>query len=350
MSPRHLIGLGVLAAGLIAAVLVWNRREQPIEVEAQSLIFPDLGQRQDRIDSIRVFGAGNALLVSVKKQSGIWRVLERNGWPANAGKISETLFQLAQVRAQEAKTADPALYSKIGVEALSDRWAQGMELRLDGGGKPLRLLIGHAHVNHDGNYVRVNDGAQSWLTDRAVDISRDPVDWLDHHLVDRPLARIEQVQVVSGDDGGYSLTHRDDRFRLADLPSAAMGDSHAGDAMAGFLDQLEFDDVADDDGKALAERRTTFVGVDGVTIEVDAWREKGKVWARLSAKIDEAHAHDWLAEASKNNTQQQADGLKKLRDQVSVWQSRFAGKRFLLPNFKSAILLMSRGQILKGAE
>jgi hypothetical protein len=350
MSARQLILLGMLAAGLIAAVLVWNRREQPIEVEAQSLIFPDLAQRQDSIDGIRVFGAGNALLVSMKKQAGIWRVLERNGWPADAGKVGEMLFLLSQARLQEAKTADPSLYARIGVESLADHWAQGLELRLDGGGKPLRLLIGHAHVNFDGNYVRVNDGAQSWLSDRPLTVSRDPVEWLDHHLIDRPLARIEQVQVVSTDGGSYSLAHRDDRFRLTDMPSAAMGDSHAGDAMAGFLDQLELDDVADDDGKASIERRVDFLGVDGVTIEIDAWREKGKVWARLDARIDESRAGQWLAEDGKEISEHGADALKNLHEQVAVWQARFAGKRFLLPNFKSAILLMSRGQILKGAE
>jgi hypothetical protein len=348
MRARQLLLLGVLAAGSIAGAFYWDRRERPIEVEAQSLIFPDLAQRQDSIDGIRVLGAGNATLVAMKKQAGVWRVSERNGWPADAGKISETLFLLSQARLQEAKTADPALYSKIGVEALSDRWAQGMELRLDGGGKPLLLLIGHAHVNFDGNYVRVNDAAQSWLTDRRLDISRDPVEWLDHHLIDRPMTRIAQVQVESA-DGNYALAYRDDRFRLVDVPPAAMGDSHAGDAMAGFLDQLRFDDVADDD-KTPAERKVRFLGVDGVSVEVDAWREQGKVWVRLNTAIDEPALDKWLADTSKSDPQQRADVLKKLRDQVAVWQERFAGKRFLLPSFKAAILLMSRGQIIKGAE
>lgn len=350
MRARQLLVLGVLAAASIAAALYWDRREKPIEAEPQSLIFPDLAARQERIERIRLTGAGNALLVDLKKQAGVWRVSERNGYPADAGKVNQTLFLLAQARLQEAKTADPALYAKIGVEPLSDRWAQGMELRLEGGGQPLRLLIGHAHTNFDGHYVRVDDRAQSWLTDRPLDISRNPVDWLDHHLVDRPLSRIEQVQVDSADGNGYALAFRDDRFRLVDAPSAAMGDSHAGDAMAGFLDQLNFDDVAADDGKTTAERKVRFLGVDGVSIEVDAWRDHGKVWARLIASTDEPRLEKWLADAGKGDSRQRADTEKKLRDQIALWQVRFTGKRFALPNFKSAILLMSRGQILKGAE
>ena len=350
MSARQLLALGLLAAALVAAALYWSRREQPIEVEAQSLLFPELAQRQDRIDGIRMSGAGNATLVDLKKISGLWRVTERNNWPADAGKISQLLMLLSQTRLQEAKTSDPALYSKIGVEALGDRWAEGAELRLDGGGKPLRVLIGHTHVGMDGDYVRVNDAAQSWLTDRHLDISRNPVDWLDHHLIDRPLARIEQVQIDSTDGNSYALAFRDDRFRLVDIPSAAMGDSHAGDAMAGFLEQLNFDDVADDDGKAAIERKVRFLGVDGVWVEVDAWRDQGKVWIHLDTGIDPSRLARWLNDTGKTDPRQRTDAEQKLRAQVAVWQQRFAGKRFLLPSFKAAILLMSRGQVLKGAE
>jgi hypothetical protein len=350
MSPRQLLVLGVLAAGSIAGALYWSRSEQPVGIQAQSLIFPGLQQRQERIDGIRVLGAGNAPLVSLKKQAGVWRVLERKGWPADAGKVSQTLFLLAQARLLETRTAEPAQYAKIGVEGLNDRWAQGMEVRLEGGGPPLRVLIGHAHLNQDGNYVRVGDAKQSWLSDRLLDISRDPVQWLDHHLIDRPLARTEQVQVDSADGNSYQLAFRDDRFRLVGIPSAAMHDSHAGDAMAGFLDQLNFDDVADDDGTALAERKVRFLGVDGVSVEVGTWRDQGKVWIRLAAALDEARLERWLTDTGKTSAKERTDATNKLREQVGAWQSRFSGKRFLLPSFKAAILLMSREQILKGEE
>jgi hypothetical protein len=350
MKARQLLALGALALVLSAGLLYWTQRERPIEAEPQSLIFPDLAQRQESIDSIRLLGAGNAPLVTLSKRNGVWRVRERGGWPADAGKISQMLFQLSQTRLLEAKTDDPALYARIGVEPVGGRSAQGMELRLDGGGKPMRLLLGHSRGNPDGDYLRVGDGKLSWLSDRHLDISRDPVEWLDHHLVDRPLARIAEVQIDSIDEGHFVLAPRDDRFRLTDLPSAAMGQSHAGDAMAGALDQLELDDVGDDDGKATIERHVRFLGVDGADIDLAAWRMQGKVWARLTATLDEARANAWLAQSGKTDPGQRAAALQPVRTQVAAWQARFAGKRFAIPNFKAAVLLMSRGQILKGAE
>lgn len=350
MSARQLVVLAIVAAGLIVAALVWNRRQQLDPEQARALVFSELAQRQFTLDNLRLLGAGNRPLVTLQKRRGVWLVHERNDYPADAGKVGGSLFALAQTHLQEAKTADAAHYPRIGVEALSSPQAQGMQLRLEGGGPTLRLLIGHAHVNFDGDYLRVNDGAQAWLSDRHLDLSRDPVDWLDHHLIDRPLARIAQVQVESADSPGYTLVHRDDRFRLADLPSAAMGESHAGDALAGFLDQLSFDDVAVDDGKAVVERRVNFVGVDGVQIEVMAWRVQGKVWVRCQATLDEKRANDWLAETSAEKSQQPVAAMARLRSQVALWQSRFTGNRFLLPAFKAAILLMGHSQILKGEQ
>jgi hypothetical protein len=350
MSARQLLALGVLVAGLIAAVMYWNQRVKPREMVVDGLIFPELAQRQDSVASIDILGAGNAALVRLRKRDGHWRVLERSGWPADAGKISQTLFTLAQAHLQEAKTTNPDLYSKIGVEPLTVANAQGLELRLDGGGKPMRLLIGHTHVGFDGEYVRVNDGAQSWLTDRRLDISRDPIEWLDRHLLDRPLARIEQVQVKSSDGSDFTLVHADDRFVLANVPPAAMGDSHGGDAMAGFLDQLNFDDVADDDGKTPAERTVRFIGIDGAQVDVHAWRVDGKVWIRVESTLDSTRAEAWLAKSGKDDPQQRAAALEKLRQEAAALQSKCAGKRFLLPAFKSAVLLMGRSQVLEGDE
>jgi hypothetical protein len=129
-----------------------------------------------------------------------------------------------------------------------------------------------------------------------------------------------------------------------------MGDSHAGDAMAGFLDQLNFDDVADDDGKTVAERQVHFIGIDGEQIVVDAWRVDGKVWVRLKATLDEAHANAWLMATGKADEKQRADATKKLRAETAALQAKFANRRFLLPAFKSAVLMMARSQILKGDE
>jgi hypothetical protein len=311
-------------------------------------LFPWLLQGQDALDSLQLRGAGNKPLVTLVKKAGAWRVAERGDWPADAGLVSEYLFVLSQAHGIEAKTSNPKLYSKLGVEPVSDPSATGSELTLSGKGRHARLLIGHEHPKFDSNYVRVDGQAQCWLTDVPVNFDRNPVAWLDRRLVDLPLARIARIRISGGKDKAqekaFTLSHRDDRFRLDDAPSAAMHDSHQGDALAGALDQLRFDDLADDDGSATAARELQFVTVDGLQLTLQAWYAGANLWVRVLASTDAQQVEQWQHE-----TAGRAPDATPLSARIDAFNQRFRGRRFQLPASVANVLMLSHEQILAGA-
>ena len=99
------------------------------------LLFPMLAARQDDIDSLRLRGAGNAALVTIARKNRTWRVAERGDWPADAARISQYLFLLSQAHGAEAKTVDPKLFARLGVEPIARADATGIELQLSGAGE-----------------------------------------------------------------------------------------------------------------------------------------------------------------------------------------------------------------------
>ncbi len=309
----------------------------------RSLLFPTLAQRQDQLDTLRLRGAGNEPLVSLVKQGGSWRVAERTDWPADAGRISQYLFVLSQARRIEEKTANPKLYARIGVEPVTDAGAAGTELELSGAGESSRLSIGNEHPKFNSNYVRVDGQAQAWLTDLPVTFERDPAAWLDRRLIDLPLARISAVRIADSAGSRFSLSHRDDRFRLDDAPSGAMRDSQRGDELAGALDQLQFEDLAADDGSSASERELQFLAVDGLQVAVQGWTVDGRLWVRIATSLNEAMAAQWLAQS-----RGKATSMDVLRNQAADWNERFRGRRFLLPGPVAATLLLSHEAILAG--
>lgn len=336
--PRAGFGVG---AALLVALLAACGKSPPV---VEPLVFPTLQARQERIDTLRLTAAGNATVLTLEKNAGLWRVIERDGWPADAGKVGHYLFALSQARLIEAKTDDPKQYWRLGVEPVSDAQAQGVRLELEGGGAPLELIIGKQNHNLGGNYVRIDDQVHTWLTDRSLAPDRDIAAWLDRSLIDVPLARIAQVRIEPSAGRAFVLVHRGDRFRLDDAPDAAMGDSHQGDALAGVLDQLKFDDLARDDGSAKPERVLRFIGVDGLVVEIAAWRRDGKVWLRLSTRLDHARGENWSRQAPGN-----AERIAKLAQLSEASNKRFDGHRFQLPAYQAAILMLSHEQILTGA-
>lgn len=378
MRPRLLAGLSV--AVLALAGTAWWLIERPTTADGAGtdLLLPDATGRIETLERLEVRGAGDVLLVALEKSDGRWRMPDRLDWPANQREVSRALFRLAQARRLEAKTANPERHARLGVEAVGAADAKGTELRLIGGGEPLRLTIGNNHPSLGGSYVRVGDDPQAWLLDVDIGPSRDPAAWLDRRLLDLPLARVAEVRVAPAKGRAFRLVRADDdRFSLDGQSSAALGNADDGNATAAVVQQLALDDLAADAGAA-AEQTLVFESVDGVAVTLAAWRQDDATWARLSATLDEARARAWFeqpaagalpedtaaetrdatADAENAATTDPADDdtgpapeerLHALAQEVARWQARFEGKQFRLPAQQAANLMKSRDDYLAGS-
>ena len=342
---------------LALAGTAWWLIERPVASDGASgeLVLPGLSARLDALERLEVRGAGGALLVAIEKSDGRWRMPDRLDWPANQREVSRALFRLAEARRLEAKTANPALHARIGVETIADPDAKGTELRLVGGGEDLRLAVGNNHPSLGGSYVRVGDEAQAWLLDEDIAPARNPADWLDRRLLDLPLARVAQVRVAPAKGRAFTLTRGDDdRFGLDGQPATALVNADDGTATAAFAEQLALDDVAKDTGAAAAQT-VVFESVDGVTVTVAAWRADEGTWARLSTTLDPEKSEAWFARSTATPASEDDTGpapeerLHALEQQVARWQARFDGKQFLLPPQKAANLMKSREDYLAGS-
>ena len=307
-------------------------------------LFPGLDKTQADVASLQLRGAGNRTLVSLERRNGSWQVAERNGWPADAGRISQYLFVLSQARRMEAKTSDSKLYSRLGVEAIGAADAKSAELTLSGKGVRSRLLIGNEHLRLEGYYVRVDGEVTAWLTDLPVYFDPDPRVWLDRRLLDIPLARIARVRISGVGDTPFSLSHREDRFRLDDAPAAAMRDSHQGDVIASALDQLYLEDLAADAGDTPGIRTLDYATVDGLLLQVQALREGDQLWIRMKAAMDPATAQAWARGSAVD-----AAATATLAARVSALNKSFEGRRFLLADPVATNLMLTHDQILAGA-
>ena len=386
MRPRHLVLAAVVVAGLAGAAWWQLEREATGERVEPGHLLPGFAARVEAIDTIEVVGAGDATQVRIEKRAGTWVMPDRDGWPANQREVSRALFRLAEARRIEPKTRNPDLHARLGVEAVAAPEAKGAELRLAGGGEPVRLVVGNNHPALGGSYVRIGDDPQTWLLDEDIGPAREPTDWLDRRLLDIPMARIEEVRIAPAGARAFRLSRVEDRFSLDGQPPAAMTDPDAGNGTAGFTDQLPFDDLALDAG-AEATQVVDFIGVDGVAVRVAAWRDERGTWARLTASFDEARALAWFEQAAAAEAAlatageaaapadpeaagdaagaseaDSADGageaaepgpppaerVATLRAQVEAWQASFEGRQFLLPPYKAAPLMRSRNDYLAG--
>jgi len=282
-------------------------------------LLPGLAGQLPGIESIELRGAGDGVVATLERGADGWRVRERDGWRADRKLVRALLADLAGARRTEPRTDRPDKYARIGVEPLdaAEPTSAVVEVRMRGNGWERSLLVGEVPRAGLGRFVRVTDEPQAWLVDRDFAFPRTPEGWLDTRLVQVPIAFV--VGVDSRDDAGhaFALDHRDDRFRVAGLPSAAMGDSYRGDELAGVLEDLRLADVAADTGQA-AERTVRFTLRDATALEFQAFRIDGRAWVRV----------------------------RECRGEACAARAEHAGRRFLLPPHLAVRLLLTRDQVL----
>lgn len=341
MRARQLLPWGLVVLAL--AGLAWWAldRQAPSDEAVSGEALPGFAARIVKLERIEVRGAGNAALVTLQREGGRWQVLERAGWPANEREISRALFRLGEAKRVEAKTDNPALHARLGVEDIAAPEAKGAELRFTGGGEPMALVVGSNHPVLGGSYARVAGEPQAWLLDEDLAPARDPAAWLDRRLVDLPLARVERVRVAPAKGRAFVLVRRDEGFALDGAAQA----SDAATATAGVVEQLALDDFAAADGSPAAAQTAVFESVDGVKLTVASWQDERGLWARLSVALDADTALAWFAKADETADPPQ-QRLAALEAQVAQWRQAFEGRRFLLPPHKAANLVKPRDDYL----
>ncbi|HET6603393.1 MAG TPA: DUF4340 domain-containing protein [Xanthomonadaceae bacterium] len=395
MNARRLLLLTVVAIVLVASAL-WLLGERRIgqELADTGALLPELMAQINEVDRIVLGGAGGRTPVTIERGQDTWSVAQRNGFDADAAKIRALLLALARAQRIEAKTANPELHGRLGVEDLAAEDATGIGVEIGGVDFSHSLIVGHGRTRGKGSYVRLADQPQAWLVDVALAPERDPARWIERDLVDIAIQRIATVQIEHADGTGTQIRSRDDgrRFELADLPPDRQPESdYAAEASAGLLASLRIDDVHPADaapGQEQPRTRARFTTVEGIVIELEGWQDEGRTYARLDAGLDEALAAAYVeafepaagaeaeaeaeAEAGAGAEAEAEDGIEPdegaavaptqtdgsaprrtlddLRAEAARLDARFEGWVFELPGFKGSNLMKTREDYLAPRE
>jgi|APTNR8051073442_1049403.scaffolds.fasta_scaffold21050_2 hypothetical protein len=318
-----------LAAVAWAAVTVTQRDRADIVVGSGERMFPGLIKVVEDLQTIVVSGGGTA---TIRRRGTEWTVDERDGYPADPDKVRALVLGMADLEMVEAKTDQPALYARIGVESVGDPKAGGgspenrsREVTLidDDGEVIARLIVGDVAAGlggETGRYVRPSGSARSWLVRGDIDPKSDPRTWLAPTIADVPAALVQRI-VVRHPDGETITAYRDSpedaAFRVAELPrNARLRRPETVDGLAQVLEGLVLDDVRPIDHIPFPSSGTISVTVttfDGMVVTLDITEEDGEPWARLlagTAATEDADAKNAL------------DAVRSFNARTSGWAYR----------------------------
>ncbi len=318
--------LGVLALLTVVAVAAaWYVRQpvpEPSPATAGNHFLPGLADRLPSVTAVRARTGGGHLLAYVVRDGDIWRVRNRDGYPADPETLRGTLIALSEARREEAKTDRVDGWSRLGLQPIEEPDAGGVELTLEG------LDPAPRNRRHDtgGTYLRRadDDDARAWLVSERIERPAAIGDWLDDRLTEIPVQRMRSVEIVARDGEPVRIAREEPRsrhFEIANRPEGRRPLSNSiARSIARIVSDLRLTDVHPADSVDLPPRlaEARFETLDGLRVVIDAFaaeRAQGTRYIRLRAETV-------------------SDAGEAVRAQADSLNTRFNGWLYEIPEYK----------------
>ncbi len=141
--------------------------------------------------------------------------------------MRKLLLDLASLQVEERKTADPALYARLGVEDPQGFRAGSTGVDIDVNGRTLGVIVGHSSGTGS-VYLRVRGQGRSVLATPQLAPDADPRHWLDRSLLDIAPERIAEVDLRPQGGPDYTIRRAGADFVVTPVPKGReLGDPAA---------------------------------------------------------------------------------------------------------------------------
>ena len=299
------VGALIVAGIALAGAGVWlvSRHGAAGTADAQAQV---LQLRPDELNSVtrlRIF-KGDGSHATLTRDGSRWLVTERD-YPADTGQVRKLLLDLASLQVEEQKTADPALYAKLGVEEPTGVQTTSTGLDIESSGRTQRLIVGKTSGTRS-VYVRVVGAMPSVLATPQLAPDADPRHWLDHSLLDLSADQVTEIDIKLQGMPDYTIKRAaagaTSEYVVSPIPKGRnLADPGAPAAQAGALAALPLDDVRKA-GTVAATAQAIFQTRDGLSLTIagikDGELRHITVVASATAPAAQARARDLNARLS----------------------------------------------------
>ena len=266
MNRKQLLTLLVLVAVVGGAGLLLHQKNQTAWHSADKAIGQKLLGDNFPINDVAFIAIKQGTNeLDLARKDNLWRVRERNDYPASFSQISEFLLKVADLKVVQSEKVGPSQLSRFALAAgVGTNAAMVIDFK-DQNGKAIRtLLLGKKHLRKpaqpspmggemgdegwpDGRYVKAgNDAADvALISDALSNIEPKPDQWLN-----KDFPKIEKVRSIAATfqnpTNSWKLTRETEtgEWKLAEAKPGEQLDTAKTSGLASPLGSLSFADVA----------------------------------------------------------------------------------------------------------
>ncbi|MBT4160877.1 MAG: DUF4340 domain-containing protein [Gammaproteobacteria bacterium] len=303
--------LGLATIALMSLMLLLQLSSQD-EMTESELLLPELESKLSAVKGVGIRSLEDDTGVTLRKKDGNWIIEEKSGYPADFESLSELLNRLAELGIAEIKTAKAEYHNKLGVE--SSGQSAGTLISIEGE-ETYELIVGNEATSR-GSFVRRPESDQVYLSDAEVDVSIEPMDYLDPVIVNVDSAEVQSITVTTS--GSYLSAHRNEEsgeMVIQNLPDGAeLKYSTVADGLARMLINLRFTDVEVlDPGRFSSSSVATVETTTGEIIRVETLKVEDKYWLHLN-RVETANWQYEISEYTYNELNKSMEDMLKVEE------------------------------------
>lgn len=369
MRSRSVRILAVLVVILFGVLYALSTTDRDVPDTDSDLLIPEFKARLNDITSVTITNEDGPL--TIERADAGWRVREKHGYPADTAKLRQLLIAIAEARKVEQKTANAALYDKLGVQAVDDG-GDGVLVAAKGADFGFSVILGNT-AQGDYRYARIPDEAESWLIDRSPELPDTASGWLESEVLDVKMAEVRSVEIRHADGETIRLLKESAEaatFEVEGIPAGReLSYPTIANSIAGALGNLTFEDVAPakQDGWSDATE-VHFLTFDGLRIDISTGTVDDETWLALEASVEPATIESTVADtpeaesddAGASATPETGNGTEPgdaepagqptPAARAATINERTAGWRYRIPGYKAEQLTRRWADLLKAED
>jgi len=300
MKQKTIAGLSLTTVVCIAAAMYALRDDAPDVTAADQVgetLFPALGDASaiNRVARIEVEKGGE--VVSVVRRDGEWGVESLGGFPARFEAVKQNVLALADLERLAAKTDNPELYDRLGVQEPDTEESTSTRVTLadEGGATLASLIVGKPNPGKDPPqlYVRAAGEDRAWLVEGSLSPPAEALGWVDKTIANIQAKRVQSITVAHADGEEltvYKSSEDDLNYSVAGVPEGReLLSESAADHMASGLSYLNLEDVVPQDEIDFEANRVAtavFQGFDGLRLTATVAEVDEESWLRFEAAYE----------------------------------------------------------------
>jgi hypothetical protein len=323
-SKVLIVVLAALAFVVGAYLLSGERQSPPAESVAGQRLFPELEQKLNDIDRIRVEHQGS--VYEVVRKGDQWQLADKGGYPVLFERVKPLLLAIAQLEKVEPKTDKAENYARLGVqEPSADSQNTRLALYAANGVPVASLIVGMIRQGliaggRDGVYARVSGEPRAWLLAGNLELPQTQVDWVDRQIINIKPKTVKRVTIRQADGSSLEierLHQGSPDFAVTNMPAGSvLQDGIKLNPLSMMLAGLNMEDVLIRSQAALAEAEAVaavFETWDGLQVTAYTVEQDGKIFAWFDVAVAALDVTD----LSKVRTLQSDDDA--LRSKLTGW-------------------------------